>query len=340
MVIAFNVGGSFGERVANDVAATVTPTQPTGLDVEIEIPPGASASAIGAILEAGGVIESSRAFENAVRERGDSSRLKAGFYAMTTGMAVDDAIDTLVEGPAPVETFRLTVIEGLRIDEMLASIAAQTDFDPAELRQLLLDGSVVSPFLPDELPEGTDPIVAWEGLLAPDTFEFEVDVEPEVVLQRLADLLALRLERQDWSALDDLGLTPYDGLIIASLIEREAKVDIDRELISSVIYNRLDIGQALQIDATVIYAMGENPGRVLERDLEIDSPWNTYRNPGLPPTPIAGVRLASLAAAADPAETGFFYYVLFTEDGEHAFAETLDEHNRNVAEARANGILP
>ncbi len=208
------------------------------------------------------------------------------------------------------------------------------------MRDTLLSGAVISGLLPEELPEGTDPLVAWEGLLAPDTYDFVIDADPVDILQRMADTLETRVDRQNWTALTDLGLTPYDGLVLASLIEREAKLDIDRDLISSVIYNRLGEGMLLQIDATVIYALGQNPGRVLESDLEIDSPWNTYKVAGLPPTPIGGVRQASLNAAAQPAETGFFFYVLATEEGLHAFAETFDEHQANIAEARANGILP
>ena len=338
--VAFDVARSWGERVAEERAALVTTTLLTGLQVDIEIPPGSTAGDIADILKNAGVISSASEFENAVIARGDSSRLKAGDYTLVTGSSIGSVIDALVEGPVPDEVFTLRVIEGLRIEEMLSSIADQTDYTESELRETLLSGAIISGLLPEELPEGTDPLVAWEGLLAPDTYDFVVDAAPADILQRLADTLETRVDRQNWSALADLGLTPYEGLIIASLIEREAKLDIDRDLISSVIYNRLGDGMLLQIDATVVYALGTNPGRVLETDLEVDSPWNTYKVAGLPPTPIAGVRLASLVAAAQPADTGFFFYVLATEEGGHAFAETFAEHQANIAEARANGILP
>ena len=107
-----------------------------------------------------------------------------------------------------------------------------------------------------------------------------------------------------------------------------------------MIANRLDAGIALQLDATVIYALGENPGRVLESDLQIDSPWNTYKVAGLPPTPIGGVRVSSLEAAASPANTQFFYYVLVSVEGKHGFSETLEEHNAKIAKAKADGVLP
>lgn len=338
--IAFDVARNWGERIADEQAAKVTTTLLTGLQVDVDIPPGATAGEIADILKNAGVIASSAEFENVVEARGDSSRLKAGEYVLVTGSSIGSVIDVLVEGPIPEEIFTLRVIEGLRIEDMLASISDQTDYSEQLLRDTLLSGAVISGLLPEELPEGTDPLVAWEGLLAPDTYDFVIDADPVDILQRMADTLETRVDRQNWTALTDLGLTPYDGLVLASLIEREAKLDIDRDLISSVIYNRLGEGMLLQIDATVIYALGQNPGRVLESDLEIDSPWNTYKVAGLPPTPIGGVRQASLNAAAQPAETGFFFYVLATEEGLHAFAETFDEHQANIAEARANGILP
>jgi UPF0755 protein len=137
----------------------------------------------------------------------------------------------------------------------------------------------------------------------------------------------------------ELGLDPYDGLIIASLIEREAKLDEERPVIASVITNRLEAGMALQVDATIIYALGVNPGEVTTADLEVDSPYNTYLNPGLPPTPIGGVRVASIEAAAAPAETEYFYYVLVNSDGTHGFSRTLEEHNEKKEQAKEAGVL-
>ena len=139
----------------------------------------------------------------------------------------------------------------------------------------------------------------------------------------------------------EIGHTPlYEAIVIASLIEAEAGVDEDRPLIASVIYNRLDRGQALQIDATVQYALPERKARLTFEDLEVDSPYNTYQIVGLPPTPIATPSLASLEAAAAPSDTEFLFYVLADESGRHAFAETAEEFEELVAQARRDGILP
>jgi len=321
-----------GDRTDNLVAA--------GAPVEFTVPAGATARAIGNLLEDAGLLADGGSFERFVTVGGVADELKAGDYSLVGGMGVEAIADLIVAGPPAVDVYRLTVIEGLRIEEMLESLADQSDHGVDDFTAPLLDGTVTSPFLPDELPEGTPPLTAWEGLLFPATYEFVIDATPAQIVQRLNEEMIARMRAVDWSELEAKGYTPYQGLIIASMIEKEAKLDEDRPLISSVIDNRLDIGMALQIDATVIYALGENPGRVLFEHLEIDSPWNTYRYPGLPPTPIGGVRAASLDAAAHPEQTDFLYYVLIDLEGRHGFSTSLEEHHAKVAQARADGVLP
>ena len=333
----------FGARTARDLAAkfpavvdeTTAPTQ----EATIVVPAGASARTIGSLLEENGVIEDGSEFEREVRRLGVGSELKAGEYILAGG-TMQSIIDALVAGPEPTDVFRLRVIEGLTVSAMLDSIADQTDHSREDLELALTSGAVSSVLLPESVPTGQDELTRWEGLLAPDTYEFRVGAGPEEILSRLADTLVQRLDEQDWTALEEAGITPYEGLIIASLIEREAKLDEDRPLIASVIVNRLDAGIGLQIDATVLYALGRTRGPVLLEDLEVDSLYNTYKWAGLPPTPIAGVRLTSLQAAAAPAETAFYYYVLVDTNGKHGFSETLEEHNRKKAQAKADGVIP
>ncbi len=334
-------GAYVAPRLADRIAAEVTvSTIPAGQEVVLTVPLGSTAADIGTLLQSAGLITDGGTFERTVRIQGVAEQLKAGSYTMVGGMSTNAIVSQLIAGPPAPDTFRLTVIEGLRIEEMIESLAEQTDYTFDELAAPLLDGTVTSPFLPEELPPDVPPLTAWEGLLFPATYDFVEDATPAEIVGRLASELNTRMAAVDWSALEEKGFTQYEGLIIASLIEKEAKLDEDRPLISSVIHNRLDEGQLLQIDATVIYALGENPGRVLLSDLEVDSPWNTYRVSGLPPTPIGGVRDLSLEAAADPADTDFFYYVLVDENGKHGFSETVEEHNEKVAQAREDGILP
>ena len=135
------------------------------------------------------------------------------------------------------------------------------------------------------------------------------------------------------------GLGPYQLIVAASLVESEAKVKEDRPLIASVISNRLQKGMRLQIDATVLYALGAHKDRVLNKDLEIDSPYNTYKMDGLPPTPISAAGRASLEAMLHPAATTYLYYVLSDKNGKHAFATTSSEFEALKAEARRKGLL-
>ena len=333
----------FGARLARDLASRFPATvdEPTASvdEANVAIPPGASARTIGSILEDVGLVEDGGEFEREVRRLGVADQLQAGEYVIAGG-TLDAIIETLLAGPDPTNVFRLTVIEGLTIEAMLESIADQTPHSVSDLEEVLASGDVTSVLLPESAADGYDELTRWEGLLAPDTYEFREDASGEQILSVMADTLVSRLDAQDWTEFEAAGFTPYQGLIVASLIEREAKLDEDRPLIASVIMNRLDAGIGLQIDATVLYAIGENRGQVLLEDLEFESPYNTYRVAGLPPTPIAGVRVASLVAAAEPATTGFYYYVVVDEDGGHGFSETLEEHNRKKQEAKDAGIIP
>ena len=180
----------------------------------------------------------------------------------------------------------------------------------------------------------------WEGLLFPDTYEITSDYTADQILQLLATTTERRVAAIDWSRLEDAGYTAYDGLVIASLIEREVRVDAERPIVASVIMNRLEDGMLLQIDATVVYALGGDVSALTFDDLEVDSPYNTYQNLGLPPTPISGVRRASLVAAADWADTDFLFYVLTSEEGTHSFTDTYDEFLDFVEQARADGVIP
>jgi len=265
-----------------------------------------------------------------------SDRLQAGTYDLKTGLSVDEAITALLEGPGG-EVVRLTVIEGLTVGQMLASLADQAGFEVVALEEALLDGSVTSTLL----PAAAESLADWEGLLFPDTYEVFENDPPAKVLQLLADTAADRVASVDWGSLARRGLTPYEGVIIASLIEREAAVDEERPLIASVVFNRLDLDMALQIDATIVYILGGlPPGGLSLDDLQVDSPYNTYRNKGLPPTPISGTRLASLRAAAAPAETDYLYYVLSDADGHHAFTADFDEFLLLQEQSREAGLIP
>ena len=328
------LGRTVGSSLGSDEQAGGQGTVVPGQEVTVEIPAGSSAEDIGAILAAQGVVRSALEFEVAVRNNEAASRLQAGTYPMETLMDPAEVVALLVVGPV-ADVYRVTVVEGLRVGEILTRLAESSGIPYAEFEEALLSGEVSTSLR--EMP--AEPTLAdWEGLLFPDTYEFASSAEPVSILQRLTSTMEQRVDSIDWSVVEAAGLTPYQGLIIASLIESEVLLDEERPLVSSVIHNRLALPMNLEIDATVLYAMGTRDVAEFNRDFE--SPYNTYLVPGLPPTPISAPGRASLEGAAAPAATDYMFYVLSDLEGHHAFAATLEEHNANVAQAREDGVLP
>ncbi len=334
------VGGAsyLGRTVANAIGPSRIGDTPVdvepGLPVTVEIPSGSTGQDIGAILASHGVVRTPLEFELAVRNVDAAQRLRAGTYQMLTLMDPDEAVAMLVAGPTP-RVYRVTVVEGLRIEEMLTALAERTPHEYSAFETALLGGSVTTSL--KEMPENPT-LRDWEGLLFPDTYEFSQNAAPAAILQRMATTMEQRVNSIDWSPWEELGYSRYQGIVAASLIESEVRVNEERPRVSSVIHNRLEIGMKLDLDATVLYALGTRNAADFNRDF--DSPYNTYLYAGLPPGPISAPGRASLAAVAAPEETPYFYYVLADFDGRHAFAVTLNEHLANVAQARRDGVLP
>lgn len=311
------------------LADTAAPGSGKREPVEFEVAEGAGVSSLADDLEEAGVIRSAWAFRLAARFDDRAERIQAGSHELRTGMSSGEVLAELASEPE-IDTFRVTIPEGLTVDEILPRLADAGDFDEDELVAALDTRAVDLPgWVPaDDLPAGAQP---YEGVLFPDTYRFRNDSTPADVLQRLVDetdAVVSELEPPE-------DVTRYELVTVASLVERETKVPDERATVASVIYNRLAEPMRLQVDATVQYAQGEHAERLLFEDLEIDSDWNTYERDGLPPTPIAAPGRAALEAAADPDDTDFLYYVVDDLDSRsHAFAETKAEHDANVREFR------
>jgi UPF0755 protein len=287
--------------------------------VAIEIPQGATASAVGTLLEEEGVVRSGLAFRLTAGFQGLEESLLAGRYDMRTNMTVDQALSTLEAGPV-VETVTVTIPEGLEVEEIAAEVGEVLEIDPPAFVESATSGEHS---LPPYLPEGAETL---EGYLFPKTYEFDPEAQAEQVIATLLTQFEEEASTLDWDRAQQLGLDPYEVVIVASLIEREARAEEDRAKVSAVIHNRLREGMALQIDATIQYALPEDNRLLTLEDYEYQSPYNTYLNPGLPPTPIASPGLASLEAALDPADEDYLYFlVVDPETGAHEFAETYEE---------------
>lgn len=332
-----SAASSLGTRVGDGITASEEEESAEiepGRRVEVVIPPGSTAEAIGEILLDAGLVRSASQFETAVRAAGVDASLQSGTYELITGSTLQEIIDELRAGPRIV-VFDVTIREGLRVTEIIDVLAEASGLDRAAFVTALESGLVDTDLL--ELPEAPT-LADWEGLLFPDTYRFSEEATPADMLGRLANTMEARMDAVDWSQLEAAGFTRYEGIILASLIESEVRVAEERPIVSSVLRNRLVDGARLDIDATVLYAMGTRDPATI--DVAFESPYNTRLVAGLPPGPISAPGLSALQAAAQPADTEFRYYVLADEDGSHVFAVTLEEHNINVAASREAGIIP
>ncbi len=295
--------------------------------VVISVPQGASTNDIVRILGEENVIANGTVFRYYLRFK-DAENFQAGEYTFQTNMAVWDVRTTLDQGARVLETFRVTIPEGLRISEIETSLLEQlSGFEGSELR----DAFTTVP-TPDVFAPGI--IFSTEGFLFPDTYELDENglTNEAALLARMAsrfDDVATELDLVGGAA--ELGLTPYQVLIVASLIEEEAQTAEDRPKIARVIYNRLEVGEPLGIDATIVYALGGDR-ELSATDLAVDDPYNTRLYAGLPPSPIAAPGRASLEAALHPETGDWFFYVRTDENGpgSHTFAVTAEQFEAAV----------
>lgn len=259
---------------------------------------GSGASLIGNNLEKGGFIKNALTFKMFVQVTGASSKIQAGEYRLSPDMSLFEIVGQLLKGPSEIW---VTIPEGLRKEEIATRFATALGKDDSFRTEFLQAAA------------------AHEGYLFPDTYLFPKTAEASVIVNKLVSTFEAKTK--------DLGLT-RDEVILASIIERETKTDEERPIVSGILNNRLDVGMALQVDATIQYAKG-NWEPIFATDKSFNSPYNTYKYAGLPPGPISNPGLSSLKAAADPTTTGYFYY-LHDAKGKIYYAKTLEEHNSNI----------
>jgi len=293
--------------------------------VSFTVEGGASGEDVVNQLHERGVLRCATVSRWLLARSGQADEVRAGTYDLTTNMRPSEAFDVITKAPPPVPTVRLTIPEGYRLTQ-IADRVHEVIGIPAERFLDAADRGHRS--LPPYLPAGK----SLEGFLFPQTYEFLAEgTSPGQVIDRLLEQFATEADSLPWQNAEAFGVSPYEVVVIASMIEREARVPEDRPLIAGVIYNRLDRDMALEIDATVAY-IDPDPGNGLTvSDFEIESPYNTRLRSGLPPTPIASPGLASLRAALDPAEVGYLYYVLCGTDGHHAFSSSYDRFLKDKA---------
>lgn len=323
------------------VSNALKPVAAEDKEVRLVIPAGTGSAGIARLLEEHGLIRDARVFRYYLLYKQEGSRFQAGEYAMRPGMELDEIIAKMNSGDiVKEEMIRFTIPEGFTVLQIADRLSELEQFD-RETFLALADSKEALPGAKwaAEIPDEPGLRHRLEGYLFPETYEMKKDSTTKDIVQRMASQLDRKLAElpSDWpDRLEQLKLSFHEMMTVASLIEREVVDDEERPLVASVIYNRMKIAMKLQIDATVQYAFDTPKERLFEKDLQVDSPYNTYRIGGLPPGPIAAPSLKSIRAALYPAESDYLFYVT-KNDGtpKHAFARTYNEHLKNIAESRS-----
>jgi UPF0755 protein len=279
---------------------------------------GATGARIGADLEERGIVRDRRLFVLALRFRAGGRAVQAGEYRFAEPLTTFDVLEKLVSGDT--FTFAVTIPEGLNLVETADLLAEKGLSDKDAIRRAFEDRGTVADFDPEA--------ANLEGYLYPTTYRFPRSVPPDELARTLVGQFKRVFDDERRRAAEKLGLTPRQAVTLASVIEKETGLSEERPLIASVFWNRLRIGMPLQSDPTIIYALelaGRFDGNLRRTDLEIDSPYNTYRFPGLPPGPIASPGEDSIRAVLEPAETTYLYFVS-RNDGSHHFSSSYSEH--------------
>lgn len=329
LLIIFLIGGIFGYMY---IKSALNPVDSESKEeITIEIPIGSSSSAIANILEENGLIKDARVFRFYTKFKNESD-FQAGKYTFKPSMTIDEFIQSLKKGKVVAEPiYKITIPEGKSIDEIAEIYGKDLPFSKKDFLKKVNDPDYIKNLMKAYPSILTDEILddnirtPLEGYLFAATYNFykkEPTVEAVVdqMLKKTEDVLSTNIEE-----IDDKGYTVHKMLTFASLVEKEAKTKEQRKKIAGVFYNRLNEGMKLQTDPTVLYAIGEHKGKVLLKDLEIDSPYNTYKIDTLPVGPISNFSQSSLEAAINPYKSDYIYF-LHDGEGNIYFSETYEEH--------------
>jgi UPF0755 protein len=284
--------------------------------VTVVVEEGDTLSAAAGKLEETGVISSSTLFKLKARIEGGDTKIKPGEYRIKPGEDDDKILEILSTG----STFTLTIPEGLTLKQTAQKVEEESGVPAAEFEEAAKKTDYGYAFLDDPAVETT------EGFLFPKKYELEEGADASHIIDRLLNQYSIETQDLDFArAQKQFGLTEYELVTVASLIEKEAANPEERPLVASVIYNRIRVGMPLQVDATIQYALDEPKEKITLDDLKVESPYNTYTNRGLPPGPISSPSRESIEAALNPTKTNYLYYVLEADGKEHFFTDDYDE---------------
>lgn len=335
LVAAVAVGTLVVPRLFQRDAGSQPQDYPSGEQVVVTIPDGAGGSEIAQLLIEHHVITDENVFYQEVQKQNADASLKSGTYQFITGASISEVVKLLVSGPNATE-YRLKLAEGLTLARTAEAVEEQLGIPADDFTKQAKASNYASDY--DFLGNVGDD--SLEGYLFAKTYDFGgTDMSADTVIRTMLDqyqtevgALDMESARTELRSRYNIEISDYGILRVASIIEKEAVTEEDRPLVSSVIYNRLAIGMAIQSDATMAYVTG---GEVTADDLQTESPYNTYLNSGLTPTPICSPSIESIEAAMAPDDTNYLYF--FINENVHQFSETYEEHQEAINESLSAG---
>lgn len=295
-----------------------------GRDISFEIPSGSSTKKISEILYENNLIHNKIIFQIKVKNSQADGKLKAGIYNLNTSMDLDEIINSLAKGGETQNTFRFTIPEGYELDMIGKKLANENIVDLDRFLELVEDKSNFEnkfAFL-TQLKDDQ----SLEGFLFPSTYEVYDTATEEDIIEKMLSEFEKIYKKDLEEKLENMDMDLNEIMTLASIIEREGKLDEERPIMSAVFHNRINEGMYLQSCATVQYILGERKEVLSNADTRIPSPYNTYINEGLPPAPIASPGETSIIASVNPADVDYLFFVLTGEDGSHTFTRTYNEH--------------
>ncbi len=299
-------------------------------EVVVQVMPGDTAGNVADALLVKDVVKSRLAFFEVARADDRSKGLQPGFYRLRLQMSAADALDLLLD-PTSRLIGRVTVPEGFSVQRTLPVLAAATELPLADFEAAVKDPAALG------LPAYANGSV--EGFLFPATYDIEPGTDAAGVLKLMVARYTQAARTVDLeTGAKAIGRTPYDVLRTASLLEREAKLAEEFPKVARVVYNRLDRGMPLQFDSTVNFLLDTPKGRLTLKDIDVDSPYNSYKNKGLPPTPISSPGERALQAALAPAEGNYVFFITIAKDGTSLFTNDYDEFLRAKAKSQSEGV--
>jgi len=292
-----------------------------GIEVEVEIKEGMTLKEISNLLEEEGIVDNGFLFRLYVEQEGMEKKLLPGKYKLVTGLEYDIVLKKISAG-IPETIYKVTIPEGYVMYQTINKIGEELPFiEISDLEEAINTNNYNYEFLDDSQ--------SLEGFLFPKTYDISINYTAMDIIEMMLAQYQYEVSTLDYSNAKENSFSTYDILIIASMIEREAYIPEEREIISAVIHNRLKIGMSLGIDATLAYYLNKWDEPLTKSDLEFDTEYNTRLYAGLPPTPICSPGLASIKAALNPADVDYLYFVITDEENHiHSFSNSFDEHEQ------------